>query len=253
MAKRFIDTNMFSDEWVHSLSKDGKLFFVYYITNCDHAGILKLNRSLCEFQTGLKNFDTLIKDFGNTLITVKENVYFMPRFVKFQYPKFPQSNVKQQDSAIKILKSYNLFNEETNSYVTLSKELVNPYVSDSVNDSVVKSSNIINIDFEIFWNLYNKKKGDKDKIKIKWEKLNDNDRQKIINTLPTFLNSISDKQYQPFPETYLNNKRWNDEIENNTKKDYRLFCPNGVVVMNLTESELAEKKLSGFYKEEHEI
>lgn len=112
---------------------------------------------------------------------------------------------------------------------------------------------LVNIAFSEFWNLYNKKVGNKDKIKIKWEKLNDNDRQKIINTLPTFLNSISDKQYQPFPETYLNNKRWNDEIENNTKKDYRLFCPNGMVIMNLTESELAEKKLSGYYKEQHEI
>ena len=214
MAKRFIDTNMFSDEWVHSLSKDGKLFFVYYITNCDHAGILKLNRSLCEFQTGLKNFDTLIKDFGNTLITVKENVFFMPRFIKFQYPKFPQSNVKQQDSAIKILKSYNLFNEESNSYVTLSKELVNSYVSDSVNDIVITPS-IINIDFEIFWNLYNKKKGDKDKVESKWNKLKDEERQKIIDTLPAFLNSITDKQYQPFPETYINNKRWNDEVHVN--------------------------------------
>ncbi len=141
MAKRFIDTNMFSDEWVHSLSKDGKLFFIYYITNCDHAGILKLNRSLCEFQTGLKSFDTLIKELGNTLIIIKDNVFFMPRFIKFQYPKFPQSNVKQQDSAIKILKSYGLFNEETNSYLTLTEELPNSYVSDSV--SVVNKINIL--------------------------------------------------------------------------------------------------------------
>jgi hypothetical protein len=251
MAKRFIDTNMFSDEWVHSLSKDGKLFFVYYITNCDHAGILKLNRSLCEFQTGLKNFDTLIKDFGNTLITVKENVFFMPRFIKFQYPKFPQSNVKQQDSAIKILKSYNLFNEESNSYVTLSKELVNSYVSDSVNDIVITPS-IINIDFEIFWNLYNKKKGDKDKIKNKWEKLNDIDRQKIIDTLPAFLNSITDKQYQPFPETYINNKRWNDVIENKLeKKQYTLSSPLGNWTGILTEDELTQKIASGYFKLEN--
>ncbi len=221
MAKRFIDTNMFSDEWVHSLSKDGKLFFIYYITNCDHAGILKLNRSLCEFQTGLKSFDTLIKELGNTLIIIKDNVFFMPRFIKFQYPKFPQSNVKQQDSAIKILKSYGLFNEETNSYLTLTEELPNSYVSDSV--SVV---NKINIEFEIFWNLYNKKKGDKDKISKKWNKLKDVERQKIIDTLPTFLKTITDKQYQPYPETYLNDKRWNDE-EPSTKQ----VLPAGVKQM----------------------
>ena len=111
----------------------------------------------------------------------------------------------------------------------------------------------INIEFIEFWNLYNKKVGNKDKAEKKWNDLKDNERQKIIDTLPKFIGSIKDKQFQPHPLTYLNNSRWNDEIENNTKKDYRLFCPNGVVVMNLTESELAEKKLSGFYKEEHEI
>ena len=252
MAKRFIDTNMFSDEWVHSLSKDGKLFFIYYITNCDHAGVLKLNRGLCEFQTGLKNFDTIIKDFGDTLVAVKENVFFMPRFINFQYPKFPQSNVKQQDSAIKILKSYNLFNEETNSYVTLNKELTNPYVSDSVNVNDSVSVNNINIDFEIFWNLYNKKKGDKDKIKIKWEKLKNEERQKIIDTLPTFLGSITDKQYQPFPETYLNNKRWNDEITVNTeKKLYNLSSPLGNWSGMLTENDLKLKLASGYFKLEN--
>lgn len=135
MAKRFIDTKMFEDEWICSLSKDGKLFFIYYITTCDHAGILKLNKRLCEFQTGLKSIDTVIKELGKSLITVKENVYFMPRFIKFQYPDFPKSTVKQQDSALKILKSYNLFNNETNSYLTLTKELLNSYDSDNVNDS----------------------------------------------------------------------------------------------------------------------
>lgn len=68
-------------------------------------------------------------------------------------------------------------------------------------------------EFECFWNLYNKKKGDKEKIFIKWKNIKQDDRDKIFKTLPAFLESISDKQFQPFPETYLNNKRWNDELE----------------------------------------
>ena len=43
MAKRFIDTEIFNDDWFMELSKDAKLFYIFYITNCDHAGILKLN------------------------------------------------------------------------------------------------------------------------------------------------------------------------------------------------------------------
>jgi hypothetical protein len=143
MAKRFIDTRMFEDEWVCSLSKDAKLFFIYYITTCDHAGILKLNRSLCEFQTKLKTFDTVIQELGNSLVTLKENVFFMPKFIKFQYPNFPQSNVKQQDGALKILFSYGITTEKLNSYLSLSKEFNNSYdnvivVTNSIDERILK-------------------------------------------------------------------------------------------------------------------
>lgn len=69
------------------------------------------------------------------------------------------------------------------------------------------------IDFNVFWDLYAKKKGNKEKIKSKWDNLSLKTQERIIETLPKFIYSISDKQYQPNPETYLNNKRWEDEIE----------------------------------------
>lgn len=67
------------------------------------------------------------------------------------------------------------------------------------------------IDFYIFWDLYNKKVGAK-KCKEKWYKLKLDVQTKIIETLPLFISNITDKKYQPNPETYLNNERWNDEI-----------------------------------------
>ena len=70
-----------------------------------------------------------------------------------------------------------------------------------------------NIVFVDFWNLYNKKVGSKTKCENKWIKLEDSEREKIIKTLPVWLKQFSDKQFQPFPETYLNNERWDDEIE----------------------------------------
>jgi len=54
MAKRFIDTALFDDSWFMDLSVENKLFFVYLITNCDHAGIIDLNLKLAEFKTGIK-------------------------------------------------------------------------------------------------------------------------------------------------------------------------------------------------------
>jgi hypothetical protein len=137
MAKRFISTDLFDDEWFCDLSKDAKLFFIYYITKCDHAGVLRLNKRLFEFQTGVKNFDTLIKEFDNCIVRVKEQLFFMPKFIKFQYPDFPKSNVKQQDGAIRILKELNLWDDNLNTYITVGKELTNSYDNDNVNDNVI--------------------------------------------------------------------------------------------------------------------
>lgn len=78
------------------------------------------------------------------------------------------------------------------------------------NEDINKS---INVPFETFWNLYDKKVGSKKHCEKKWLKLTDEIRQKIVDTLPKFKASIKDKQYQPFPETYLNQERWNDEIK----------------------------------------
>ena len=72
----------------------------------------------------------------------------------------------------------------------------------------------INIDFEWFWNDYDKKVGDKQKLKKKWNKLTDEERQNAMNYLDLYKKSVPDKQFRKNPETFLNNKSWNDEIIN---------------------------------------
>jgi hypothetical protein len=72
----------------------------------------------------------------------------------------------------------------------------------------------INIDFEWFWNEYDKKVGDKQKLKKKWNKLTDEERQNAMNYIELYKQSVPDKQFRKNPETFLNNKSWNDEIIN---------------------------------------
>lgn len=84
-----------------------------------------------------------------------------------------------------------------------------------------KDKDNTNVDFLVFWDLYDKKKGDKNACEKKWNKLTDQQRAKIIETIPVFLGEIKDKQFQPLAATYLNQKRWEDEIkptETNQKK-----------------------------------
>jgi hypothetical protein len=76
-----------------------------------------------------------------------------------------------------------------------------------VKESIVNN----NIEFFRFWDLYNKKVGDKKKCEVKWYKLTTEDHSKIMELLPAYLKTIKDKQYQPYPETWLNQRRWENE------------------------------------------
>lgn len=133
MAKRFIDTDLFDDPWFMDLSKDGKLLWIYFITKCNHAGVVEINRRLVSFQTGIRDIGSVIKELANRLVTVSKDLYFIPKFITFQYPGFPQSNVRQQISAIAILNRHKVFDEKTNSLVTLSELLTKSYDNDNGN------------------------------------------------------------------------------------------------------------------------
>lgn len=142
MSKRFIDTEIFSDPWFMDLSVNAKLFYIYLITNCNHAGIIEINWKLAELQTGIKqlakSYVTLIKEYNNKLIKLRDRYYFIPKFIEFQYPGFPKSNVRQQESAIKILCEFDLFDTEN---LRLNKELANSYEDDSVSEDGNGSGN----------------------------------------------------------------------------------------------------------------
>ena len=158
MSKRFIDTELFDDPWFMDLSKDAKLLWIYLITKCNHAGLIDVNEKLCKFQTGLKNIQTVYKELGNRLVTVKEQLIFIPKYIEFQYPNFPNSKVKQQESAIKLLLKYNLFNEES---LTLTKGLLNSYVYDSGNGN----GNGRKSDVKLFYKLEKEKAEGKYRVK----------------------------------------------------------------------------------------
>lgn len=128
MAKRFIDTGLFNDVWFMELPIENKILFIYIITNCNHAGIIKFNWKLAELQTGIKDlantYITLIKGFDNRLIELKNGYYWLPKFIEHQYPGFPNSRVRAQASAIEILLSFGISSYKN---LTLTKPLLKGY------------------------------------------------------------------------------------------------------------------------------
>jgi len=108
--------------------------------------------------------------------------------------------------------------EKRNNYIesrrhnrSLSKKNISKTYDKRMENENENINNSINVAFLEFWNLYNKKIA-KVKCEKKWNKLKDKEREEIMNTLPKFLKTIKDKQYQPYPETYLNQQRWEDEL-----------------------------------------
>ena len=124
MSKRFIDTGLYDDPWFMDLSKDGKIIWIYMTTRCNHAGIIEINRKLVKMQTDVENIDTVIKELGNRILTVSKDLYFIPKFITFQYPNFPQSAVKQQKSAIELLEKIGKVNPEIQ---RVTQQLLNCY------------------------------------------------------------------------------------------------------------------------------
>lgn len=67
------------------------------------------------------------------------------------------------------------------------------------------------LEFEKFWNLYDKKVGTSD-CKKKFEKLSKLEKEKIFETLPLYIKSTPEKKFRKNPKTYLNGSHWEDEI-----------------------------------------
>jgi len=66
--------------------------------------------------------------------------------------------------------------------------------------------------FDDFWELYSKKVGLKEKLIKKWDKLTQREKEAIMEYIPNYKLCQPDKQFRKNPETFLNNKSWNDEL-----------------------------------------
>ena len=121
-----------------------------------------------------------------------------------------------------IIKQYKQYKHLNNKHINIILDYFDSLPYDVLNEKLKELNHVSDnekIDFSVFWELYGKKKGNKLKVEKKWNKLSLSTQEKIIETLPNFKKSISDIQFLPFPETYLNNERWNDEIEETLQEE----------------------------------
>ena|SRR3990167_1117942 len=94
MAKRFTDTSKWRKTFFRTLTNPMKLFWLYILDECDHAGIWEVNIDLFNFQTGLKiTIDDVKRHFGDKLYWFDADTKIhVPAFIDFQYGELNPEN-----------------------------------------------------------------------------------------------------------------------------------------------------------------
>ena len=83
MAKRFTATEKWTDPWFCGLSDNNKLFWLFILDNCNHAGIWRVNWFV--FGCYVKNFAYNAKLYAGRIFELSKEKWFIPKFVEFQY------------------------------------------------------------------------------------------------------------------------------------------------------------------------
>jgi hypothetical protein len=112
MAKRFSDSEKWKKPFLRSLQAPYKLFWLYILDDCDHAGVWQVDMEIAEIKIGEKiDKQTAINQFNGKINVIQNGEkWFIKDFIEFQYGTLNPLN-RVHESVIKILKKENLINE----------------------------------------------------------------------------------------------------------------------------------------------
>jgi len=227
-AKRLTDSNKWDDPWFMELENDYKLVWLYLLDKCDHAGIYKINLRLLNFHTqaNIKGWGTIEEAFGNRLVTISEELCFIPKFLKFQYDKGLNAKNNCLKSVRDILEKYDLSAKVIelfgSDFLTLDQGLNNPSPrvkekekeKDKEKDKEIGKNETLNLEpsFEEFYDKYAFKQKPREAEKM-WKRLSLSEKEKAINGIDSF-RAYKEKSGEkiPYPASYLSSKRWEDDF-----------------------------------------
>jgi hypothetical protein len=110
MSLRFTETNKWKDDWFLSLSNDYRIVWLYIIDNCSIAGLWEKGfrhlNYFCNTELDEKKFKEI---FGAKIIDLGKH-YFIPNFLRIQYPSGLLSNKPMIVAVRRELQKYNLNN-----------------------------------------------------------------------------------------------------------------------------------------------
>lgn len=112
MPKRFTATEKWKDIWFKKLEPKNKLLWIYLLDECDNAGLIELDLEIAGVLTGFKYSTLDVRETYKTrLFQITEDVWFIPKFILFQYPKGLSNNDNVTKNVVNKLQKYNLLDE----------------------------------------------------------------------------------------------------------------------------------------------
>lgn len=96
MPKRLTATEKWTDPWFCSLTDNEKLFWLYLLDNCNHAGIWEPNWFM--FGVYVRNFTFKAEHFQGRIVDLGVK-WFIPKFIDFQYGGIAKLNPENKAHA----------------------------------------------------------------------------------------------------------------------------------------------------------
>ena len=220
MAKRFTDTDKWKKRWFRTLKNDNKVFWMYLLDQCDHAGIWDVDFELASYFCNGINEQEIRTVFRKQYQEFDGGRrWFVKDFIDFQYGTL-NHNVNAHKSVISILNRHSLVVHDIH-----NEQLMNSSFKDKDKDidKVQVKYKDIRAKFDEFWSLYDLKIGRYDAEQYWWGKkklkngkcIGDEERVLIIDYVPKYAEtSHKDGGYpaRKHPKTFLYNSGWEDEI-----------------------------------------
>lgn len=220
MAKRLTNTEKWKTAFFRSLPAEYKLLWNYINDDCDFCGIWIVDFEVANIRIGLPVTKPKALEFfkGQIQVLPSGDMWFIPQFIQDQYGELSDKNSIHRKvlHAIATKVSNTVKTDCINSDVTVQDK-----DKDKVKDNKIKKEpDPIQAEIELwptfdhFWDLYDKK-NDRGKCEKTWQKLTQDDKEKIMLHLPDYKKQQPDRKFRKDPYTYLYNKSWNNEIYNN--------------------------------------
>jgi len=209
---RKIHTSFWSDTFIQDLDNEHRLFYLYLLTNerTKQCGIYEISKKQMSFDLGysIDRVSKLIKYFikiGKILYSEDTKEIALKNWNKYNGSSSPKV-VSCIQSELKQVKDRVLIEYVNGMYIASQEEQEQEQEEE-------QEKEVFDIDFfNEVWNLYNKKLN-KDESLSAFKKIKSSEYEVIKNHIPNFVKTFKDKQYQPYFSTYLNKKRWQDEVD----------------------------------------